>query len=88
MRFVANDGAIVYLNGTEIGRANLPAGPITQSTFATAAPRTTTAVANQVELAVPTSLLVAGTNVLSASTQLNYRTSPDMSFELVLSATR
>jgi hypothetical protein len=85
---VANDGAIVFLNGTEIGRANLPAGTISQSTFATAAPRTSTAVANQVEVAVPAGLLVAGTNVLTASTHLNYRTSPDLSFQLVLSATR
>lgn len=88
LRFVANDGAIVFLNGTEIGRANLPAGTISQSTFATAAPRTSTAVANQVEVAVPAGLLVAGTNVLTASTHLNYRTSPDLSFQLVLSATR
>ena len=85
---MANDGAIVFLNGTEIGRANLPAGTIGQSTYATAAPRTTTAVANPVVVTVPTSVLVAGANVLTASTHLNYRSSPDLSFELVLSATR
>ena len=88
LRFVANDGAVVYLNGTEIARASLPAGAITQNTYATAAPRTPTAVANAIVVTVPTSLLVAGENVIAGSTHLNYRTSPDLSFEAVLTGTR
>lgn len=34
MNFQANDGAIFYLNGEEITRNNLPAGPVTSETFA------------------------------------------------------
>jgi hypothetical protein len=35
MRLLRDDGAIVYLNGTEVFRSNLPAGPISFSTLAT-----------------------------------------------------
>jgi hypothetical protein len=35
LNFVADDGAVFYLNGTEIYRTNLPAGGLTASTLAT-----------------------------------------------------
>jgi hypothetical protein len=85
---IANDGVVVYLNGTEIGRANLPIGPLTQNTYANAAPRSAAAAANRVTFTVPVSLLVAGTNVIAASTHLNFRTTPDVSFDLTLTGTR
>ena len=85
---VANDGVVVYLNGTEIARGNMPTGTLGQNTYATAAPRTTTANANPVVVQVPVSLLAAGQNVLAASTHLNYRSTPDASFDLTLTATR
>ncbi|MGC8744959.1 MAG: lamin tail domain-containing protein [Verrucomicrobiia bacterium] len=34
MRLLVDDGAVVYLNGSEIKRVNMPAGTITPSTFA------------------------------------------------------
>ncbi len=37
----ANDGAVVYVNGREVGRYNLPAGAVTPATFASAAGHTT-----------------------------------------------
>ena len=40
---IANDGAVVYVNGTEVGRKNMPTGAITHDSYATAAPRSTTA---------------------------------------------
>lgn len=83
---IANDGVAVYLNGTEIGRANLPTGTVTQGTYATAAPRSSYAAANLVTMTVPLKLLVAGKNVLAASTHLNYHSTPDVSFDLTLSA--
>lgn len=88
LRVIADDGVVVYLNGTEIARGNLPAGALGQNSYATAAPRTAAANANAIEVAVPVGLLVAGDNVIAASTHLNYRSTPDMSFELVLSGTR
>jgi len=77
---VADDGVVVYVNGTEVGRANMPSGTVTSGTYASSAVRTPSA--SQVTITVPTSLLVDGTNVISAETHLNYRKTPDMSFDL------
>ena len=58
------DGAVFYLNGTELLRANMPAGAVDHSTAASsiiAAPAATGFVA------VPSSALVNGTNVLAVS---------------------
>lgn len=85
---IANDGVVVYVNGTEVGRSNLPAGNLTQNSYATAAPRSTTAAASRATFEIPVALLVAGTNVIAASTHANYRSSTDLSFDLALSGTR
>lgn len=85
---IANDGVAVYLNGTELGRANLPTGTLTQNSYATAAPRHGTAAANRVAFTVPAALLVEGDNVLAASVHANYRSTPDISFDLSLSMLR
>ncbi len=37
LRLQRDDGAIVYLNGTEIYRSNLPTGPVSYNTFASSA---------------------------------------------------
>jgi chitodextrinase len=84
---LANDGVVVYVNGTEVGRANMPTGALTQNSFATAAPRSTTAAAARVTMNVPVALLVAGNNVVAASSHSNYRSTPDMSFDLSLVGT-
>lgn len=85
---IADDGVVLYLNGVELGRANLGTGTLTQNSYATAAPRATTAGANRVTFTVPANLLVEGTNVISASVHANYRTTPDLSFDLALSMLR
>ena len=85
---VANDGVVVYVNGTEVGRSNLPAGTLTQNSYATAAPRSGTAAVNRVTFTVPVSLLIAGNNVVAASTHVNYRTTPDVSYDLAFTGTR
>ncbi|MGC4110223.1 MAG: PKD domain-containing protein [Nocardioides sp.] len=77
---VADDGIVVYVNGVEVGRTNMPAGTITGSTYASSAVKT--ASAQQVTINVPTSLLVSGTNVVSAETHVNYRKTPDSTFDL------
>jgi beta-glucanase (GH16 family) len=82
----ANDGVVVFVNGTEVGRANLPVGPLSAGTWATAAPRASVADLNPVSFKVPVDLLRAGTNVVAASTHLNYRATADASFDLTLSA--
>jgi hypothetical protein len=37
VRFVRDDGCVIYLNGTEVVRSNMPAGAITSSTLAVTA---------------------------------------------------
>jgi hypothetical protein len=85
---IANDGVAVHVNGTEIGRANLGTGTLTQNSTASAAPRSASAAAAPVIFTVPNGLLVAGKNVISASTHANYRATPDVSFDLRLTAKR
>ena len=77
---VANDGIVVYVNGTEVGRTNMPSGTITPTTYASAAPKV--AAAPAVAINANPALLVAGTNVISAETHLNYRGTPDVTFDL------
>lgn len=76
-----DDGAIVYLNGVEVGRGNLPSGAISQGTYATAAPRTSAASAAPASFTLPSSRLVEGTNVVAIQTHLNYRATFDVSME-------
>lgn len=85
---LVDDGVVVYLNGVELGRSNLPGGTITQNSIATGAPGYRTASARLVTFRVPASLLVSGTNVLAASVHANYRDTPDLAFDLSLSLPR
>ena len=82
----ADDGVAIYVNGTEVARSNLPAGALTRSTYATAAPSTASAAANEVVVDVPTSLLRSGTNVIAAEVHSNYRSTPSTSFDASLVA--
>jgi formylglycine-generating enzyme required for sulfatase activity len=78
-----DDGAIVYLNGLEIFRSNLPNGPVSFSTLATNA-------ADDGKVFFTTSvnpgLLVEGTNVLAVEIHQQSGTSSDISFDLYLNA--
>lgn len=78
----ADDGVVVYVNGKEVARANMPAGPLTHNSYATAAPSTAAALAAPVVVTVPGSAFVTGTNVISAEVHSNYRTTPSSSFAL------
>ncbi len=77
-----DDGIVVYLNGAEIFRDNLPAGTILYGTTApVSAPDdgATTLTTN-----VNPALLVEGVNVISAEVHQNTPGSSDLSFELSL----
>ena len=85
LRVLRDDGAIVYLNGTEVFRSNLPEGDISFTNLALV----------QVEkdeetifitTNLPPSLLVLGTNVLAAEVHQVNGTNSDISFSLELSA--
>lgn len=78
----ADDGIILYLNGTELTRVNMPLGPVTIGTYATVAVSASTALSNPVVVRVPGSSLLAGANVITAEVHSNYRLTNSHSFEL------
>lgn len=80
----ADDGVVVYVNGVEVGRTNMPSGTVAWNTYASAAPRT--ASATSVTYTVPGSILVTGTNTVTAQVSSNHRTTPDSSFSLTAKA--
>lgn len=83
MRLLRDDGAIVYLNGREVHRANLPLGA------ATAATRAGYALGGGdenvfVETHIGTGALVAGSNVIAVELHQSDPSSDDASFDLEL----
>lgn len=83
IRTLVDDGAVVYLNGQEVWRINMPSTPVVQ--FADYA---TTAAAEGVWsefLALP-SFLVAGENLIAVEVHQSGAASSDLSFDLELKA--
>ncbi len=80
---LADDGAVVYLNGTELARENMPAGTITASTQASGwkggADEQT-----YVDYVVPAAALVQGTNVLAVSGHNVWSGNGDLSLDVTL----
>ena len=77
----ADDGAVVYVNGTEVVRQRMADGTVDASTFASASVSTPAARADRQLVFVPASSLVAGTNTLAVETHLNYRSSSSMTID-------
>ncbi len=76
-----DDGVVVYINGTEVIRANMPEGEVTYQTYA----------ADDVDdenayyaFTVDPDALVAGTNVIAVEIHNRNATSSDISFDLGL----
>ena len=84
----ADDGVAVYVNGTEVGRANLPSGTLTSGTYASSAQSTATATASPVYWNVPPGLIGAdGSVIVAVEVHSNYRLTPSMSMDLTLTGT-
>ena len=81
---LVDDGAVFYLNGAEIFRVRMPAGPIGYSTLATSLPPGNDATAYDVVTIAPANL-VTGTNVLAAEVHQQFDTSSDVVFGSALS---
>ncbi len=80
-----DDGAVIYLNGVEVLRDNLPAGAVVFGTLASAtAPDDG---ANFTGFSPSPAALVAGTNVIAVEIHQSGLTSSDVSFDLTLDAT-
>ncbi|RIK74278.1 MAG: hypothetical protein DCC68_23430, partial [Planctomycetota bacterium] len=84
LALVRDDGAVVYLNGQEVARSNMPAGSITFATLASSAVGGS-AESTPISFNVDPQLLVAGTNVVAAEIHQANATSSDISFDLSLS---
>ncbi len=83
VRLRRDDGAVVYLNGHEVDRENLPAGEILASTTALA---DVNSGEEQVffKRLLPVDDLVTGTNILAVEVHQFRTNSPDLSFDLEL----
>lgn len=80
---VRDDGGIVYLNGTEVFRSNMPAGEVLYTDFASS----TVGGADEVDFfagSINASLLVNGANLLAVEVHQGSGTSSDVSFDLEL----
>lgn len=83
LNLVRDDGAVVYLNGVELLRDNMPAGAVTAETTASSA----VGGADESQwfyFEVPPGKLIAGRNILAVEVHQSSRTSSDISFDLSL----
>jgi len=85
LRVVRDDGCIVYLNGTEVARSNLPAGSVSFTTLASAAVGGADETAWQ-QFSIDPALLVAGTNVIAIELHQQSAASSDISLDVELLA--
>jgi hypothetical protein len=83
LNLLRDDGAVVYLNGTEVARTNIPAGTVTSTTYSVS-PVSGNAEQAYLTFNVPANLLVSGTNTIAVEIHQDYRGDPDSSFDLSL----
>jgi hypothetical protein len=85
-RLLRDDGAVVYLNGAEVWRDNMPAGTITNLTPASVV-ITGSGETTWLSRPLGTSNLVSGTNLLAVEIHQNSISGNDLSFDFELAAT-
>ncbi|MEK6323685.1 MAG: fibronectin type III domain-containing protein [Acidobacteriota bacterium] len=83
LRVLRDDGAVVYLNGTEVWRTNMPSGTVTHTTLASLAIGGSDE-STFFQTTISPSLLVSGMNVLAVEIHQANVTSTDISFDLQL----
>jgi hypothetical protein len=86
LNLLRDDGAVVYINGVEVYRNNLPAGVISASTLAPLAIGGAEETTTYVQATLPVAGLVAGANVIALEIHQNAGTSSDLSFDMELIA--
>lgn len=72
VRYMADDGAVVYVNGHEVDRTRMGSGTVSYQTRADAAPSYSAAADSLSEVFVPAALLRSGDNVIAVETHVNY----------------
>jgi len=81
LRLLRDDGAVVYLNGVEVFRSNMPSGTITYTTLASSATPQENVFR---EATLSASLLLNGVNVIAVEVHQSSGGSSDLSFDLEL----
>lgn len=77
-----DDGVVIYVNGVEVYRNNMPAGTVTNTTLASTAASDDGNTA--LDFTISTSAFVSGNNVIAVEMHQNAGTSSDLSFDLQL----
>jgi hypothetical protein len=78
-----DDGAVVYINGTEVARSNMPSGSVAYNTFSGSNTGSETAYNPFV---VSKNVLVQGVNIIAVEVHQSDLGSSDMTFDLELKA--
>jgi hypothetical protein len=78
-----DDGVVVYVNGTEVLRNNMPTGPIAYNTLANVNVSSDNGTTPQ-SFVIDGSAFSSGTNIISAEIHQSNVTSPDIAFDLEL----
>ena len=86
VRLLRDDGAVVYLNGVEVFRSNLPTGAISQTTLALGAVPPPDESSFYYTAALDPARLLVGTNVIAVEVHQSATNSSDLSFDLQLLA--
>jgi hypothetical protein len=84
VRVLRDDGAVVYLNGTEVFRTGMPSGPIAFNTLANVTVVGADETSNFYGTSVNPGLLVDGVNVVAVEIHQQRADSSDISFDLEL----
>jgi hypothetical protein len=82
----ADDGATIWINGQEVFRDNVPPGPVTSTTLATAI-RTGSDELEISTATIPPSVLTNGENIIAVLVHQSAPDSSDIAFDLELYAT-
>ncbi|WP_427870482.1 fibrinogen-like YCDxxxxGGGW domain-containing protein [Leucobacter luti] len=78
----ADDGIVVYVNGAEVGRANVSDPLAGHGSYADSSPNAQAALAHPVVIDVPAEQLRSGANTIAVSVHSGYRLTSSHSFEL------
>ena len=81
VKYLADDGAVVYINGVEVDRTRMGAGTVSYTTRADSAPNFAAASASPSEIFVPASALKTGDNVIAVETHVNYMRTATVSMQ-------
>jgi trimeric autotransporter adhesin len=81
---IRDDAAVVYVNGVEVARDNLPEGPISYSTPALRGITTRAEEVTPVPFTIPSSAFQPGRNVIAVEIHLIHEWSGDLSMDLRL----